>query len=447
MADPSRGASPGSELATIEHGTDVLRRRPRLRWVDTEGAREATVVGRTIAGSARDAGLTVAHRTVSRMHAELEPRDDGLWVRDLGSKNGTYIDDVRVEAGRAPEGGRLRFGSAVLTVSYDPLPEPVELWSTARFGPLVGRSAKMRELFARLARIAPTPSSVLVQGETGTGKELVARALHEASPRALEPFVVVDCAALPANLLESELFGHAKGAFPGASAAHAGAFEDAHGGTVFLDEIGELPLAVQPKLLRVLESRELRRLGETSHRPVDVRIVSATHRDLQRMVNTGAFREDLYFRLAVLVIDVPPLRERCDDIPLLLEHLMGEGSPGLAPALGAELAQRPWLGNVRELRNFAERARALGPKEALEMTDASAASALGVGGVGSTGAVEPPVSIDQPYREVRAAGIDHVEREYFRRLLERHGRNIAGVAAAAGVDRTYVYRLIRKHEL
>jgi DNA-binding NtrC family response regulator len=447
VPDPSEGASPSAELATLEHGTDVLRRRPRLCWTEPVGAREATIVGRTVAGSASDAGLTVAHRTVSRLHAELEPRDDGLWVRDLGSKNGTYIDDVRVEAGRAPEGGRLRLGSAVLTVSYDAVPEPVELWSTARFGPLVGRSAKMRELFARLARIAPTPSSVLVQGETGTGKELVARALHEASPRGLEPFVVVDCAALPANLLESELFGHAKGAFTGATSAHAGAFEDAHGGTVFLDEIGELPLAVQPKLLRVLESREVRRLGETSHRAVDVRIVSATHRDLQRMVNTGAFREDLYFRLAVLVIDVPPLREHSEDIPLLLEHLMGEGSPRVASALAAELAQRPWLGNVRELRNFAERARALGSKDALEMTDASGSSGGAIGGAGPAAVIEPPVSVDQPYRDVRAAGIEHVEREYFRRLLERHGRSIASVAAAAGVDRTYVYRLIRKHEL
>ena len=247
--------------------------------------------------------------TVSRLHAELDPRRDGLWVRDLGSRNGTFVNGVRVVSARVPDGGRVQLGAASITLLPSPTSVSVELWPDTRFGPLVGKSVAMRELFATLARVAAVDATVLVSGETGTGKELVAEAVHGASPRAGGPFVVVDCAALPDQLLQSELFGHARGAFTGAETARAGAIESANGGTVFLDEIGELPLAMQPALLRVLESRTVRRLGETAHRKVDVRFVSATHRDLRAMVTAGAFREDLYFRhRASLPLVVPPLR-------------------------------------------------------------------------------------------------------------------------------------------
>jgi two-component system response regulator GlrR len=441
MKQGPRGGEP-PEQPTIEHGSTVLRRRPRVRWTDARGAHERILEGRTLCGSAPDAGLPLADRTISRLHAELDPRDDGLWVRDLGSRNGTFIDDVRVESGRAPPGGKVRLGSTVLVVSYDAEPAAVELWSSERFGPLLGRSPAMRELFARLARVAPTDSSVLIHGETGTGKELVARAIHEASPRAGGPFVIVDCAALPENLLEAELFGHARGAFTGAASARAGAFEEAEGGTVFLDEIGELPLAVQPKLLRVLESRQVRRLGETAHRAVDVRFVSATHRDLRTMVNAGAFREDLYFRLAVLVVALPPLRQRPEDIPLLVEHMLRGDASSIGPGPMRELVGRPWLGNVRELRNFVERARALGPHEALAMTPAAAKP--------EAPGAEPssvPLDLDRPYKELREESLDAFERRYVTELLARHGRNVAAAAQAAGLDRTYIYRLIRKHDL
>jgi transcriptional regulator with GAF, ATPase, and Fis domain len=322
----------------------------------------------------------------------------------------------------------------------------------------------MRELFATLARLAPMDASALIHGETGTGKELVARAIHEASPRASGPFVVVDCAALPENLLDAELFGHTKGAFTGAVAARAGAIEAAEGGSVFLDEIGELPMSMQPKLLRALESRTVRRVGETAHREVDVRFISATHRDLLRMVSAGEFREDLYFRLSVLPVTVPPLRDRRDDIPVLVNHFLDQmGGRGLATDdLMRELVNRPWRGNVRELRNFVERARALGPAEALAMITQQvrpSSSSIETAAVADASAPGPAPSLpvrfegadpgmfEHGYRDFRESWIDAGEKEYIRRLLLRHNRNVSSAAKEAGVDRTYIHRLIRKHDL
>ncbi|HEY4116274.1 MAG TPA: sigma 54-interacting transcriptional regulator, partial [Byssovorax sp.] len=336
----------------------VTRARPAISIRDARGERAVTLDRLALVGSASGADLEIADATVSRLHAELEPRRDGLWVRDLGSRNGTFVNGVRVVSARVPEGGRVQLGAALITLLPSPTSVSVELWPDTRFGPLVGKSVAMRELFATLARVAAVDATVLVSGETGTGKELVAEAVHGASPRAGGPFVVVDCAALPDQLLQSELFGHARGAFTGAETARAGAIESASGGTVFLDEIGELPLAMQPALLRVLESRTVRRLGETAHRKVDVRFVSATHRDLRAMVAAGAFREDLYFRIAVLPLVVPPLRDRMDDVEPLLEHFLPRATDDARRELLAELLDRPWLGNVRELRNVVERASA-----------------------------------------------------------------------------------------
>jgi transcriptional regulator with GAF, ATPase, and Fis domain len=297
----------------------------------------------------------------------------------------------------------------------------------------------MRRLFARLARIAATDSSVLIMGETGCGKEVVARAIHAASPRHEQPLVVVDCAALPESLIEAELFGHAKGAFTGAGEPRAGAIEAADGGTVFLDEIGELSITVQPKLLRALEAREIRRVGETQHRSVDVRFLSATHRDLRQMVNAGAFREDLFFRLAVLLVQVPPLRERVEDIALLAECHQAPGAAPLSAELLAELEKRPWLGNVRELRNFVERVHALGADEALAMSPPAV--------LGPSGPPTDTPSLDGPYKQLRERWIDHFERSYFTALLARHEHDVAAAGREAGVDRTYVYRMIRRHGL
>jgi DNA-binding NtrC family response regulator len=420
-----------------------VSRKPIVTWSDARG-RHTREIGETLVlGGADGVELVIDDPAVSRLHAELEPLDSGLWVRDLESRNGTFVQGVRVSRACIPEDGHLRVGATDVTVSYAPQATPVEIWPEGRFGPMVGTSVPMRELFARLARVARSEATVLIQGETGTGKEVAARAIHEASPRAGEPFVIIDCGALPESLLEAELFGHARGAFTGAVEARAGAIEAADGGTVFLDEVGEVPLAMQPKLLRVLESRTVRRVGETAHRPVNVRFLSATNRDLRTMVNTRAFREDLYFRLAVLPVTIPPLRERPADILALVHHFLPKESlSAVTPQMVRELTARPWLGNVRELRNFVERALALGPREALEL------SAPALDSDAAQGQIRLPAALlTLPYKEVRERALLAIERDYVKGLLERHDRNISEAAEAAGLNRTYLYRLVAKHGL
>jgi transcriptional regulator with GAF, ATPase, and Fis domain len=421
-----------------------MRRDPSIHWSDDEGhARDKVIRERVIVGTAPSSDIVLVDRAVSRLHAELDPRDDGLWVRDLESRNGTFLEGIRVLAARIPHGGRVQLGRTELTVRYPAEPTAIELWPKNGFGGLVGASVNMRALFARLSRIAQSQATVLIEGETGTGKELAAKAIHDASPRAEGPFVVIDCGALPENLLEAELFGHAKGAFTGALGARTGAIEEADGGTVFLDEIGELPLNMQPKLLRVLESRMVRRLGETQHRAVDVRFISATHRDLRTMANNRAFREDLYFRLAVLPVTVPPLRERPGDLPLLIDHLLPKEARGaVSPDLLRELAGRPWLGNVRELRNFLERAATLGAPEALELAGQSPTRCEDV-----WRPKLPREMLELTLRELRELVVERVEREYLAHLLERCDRNVAKGAELAGLNRTYVYRLLSKYRL
>jgi transcriptional regulator with PAS, ATPase and Fis domain len=419
-----------------------LSRKPILSWTDARGRHSREVAETTVLGGADGVDLVVDDPAVSRLHAELELSDSGLWVRDLESRNGTFVQGVRVSKACIPEGGLLHVGSTDIRVSHAPEATPVEIWPDTRFGPMVGSSVPMRELFARLARVARSEATVLIQGETGTGKEVAARAIHESSPRAGEPFVIIDCGALPENLLEAELFGHTRGAFTGAVEARAGAIEAADGGTVFLDEVGEVPLNMQPKLLRVLESRTVRRVGETAHRPVNVRFLSATNRDLRTMVNTRAFREDLYFRLAVLPVTIPPLRERPADILSLVQHFLPKESlSAVTPQMVRELTARPWLGNVRELRNFVERALALGPSEALALSGAT-------GTPDSDAEVRLPAALlTLPYKEVRERALLAIERDYVKGLLERHDRNISAAAEAAGLNRTYLYRLVAKHGL
>jgi transcriptional regulator with GAF, ATPase, and Fis domain len=419
------------------------RRTASVRFVDAAGQHQQAILTPMILGSAAEAGVVVRDKTISRAHAAFEPRADGLWVKDLGSRNGTYIGDLRVESARIPDGARLRLGGMEITVTYAQTESLPEVWPEGRYGDLVARTAVMRELFSRIADVAMMNFSVLVTGETGTGKELVARALHDHSPAREGPFVVVDCAAMPSALLEAELFGHAKGAFTGANADRAGAIELADGGTVFLDEIGELPLELQPKLLRVLESKTVRRIGESNYRRMNVRFVSATHRDLRGMVAARNFRDDLFFRIAPVSVAIPSLRERRGDIPLLIDHFL---SPRTAMDLGQEalalINEHPWPGNVRELRNYCDRVRAFGfsrAKEALEenreMFEASS---------------ERParqISLEMPFKEFRERWIEDGERAYVLKALKEADGNIAAAARAAGVDRTYLFRLVRKYSV
>jgi two-component system, NtrC family, response regulator GlrR len=436
-------AAPSSTFETSAPGYDrrLLRCSPHLAWRDARGHHDQLVDRTLVLGTAEHVDLALADRAVSRLHAELDPRDSGLWVRDLGSLNGTFINGVRVASACIPEAGTLKVGGTELQVRYASEPHEIELWPEPEFGAMVGPSVVMRELFARLARVARSNSPVLITGETGTGKELAALALHDHSDRAGGPFVTVDCGALPESLLESELFGHDKGAFTGATAARAGAIESAEGGTVFLDEIGELPLALQPKLLRVIEARTIRRLGENHHRPVDVRFIAATHRDLKLMVSQGVFREDLYFRLAVLPICIPPLREHRQDIPALLARLLPPGSGlELTPSLLRELTDRPWLGNVRELRNVLERMAVLGQQEGQPDRPSAAAP-------GELTLDLPPEWAPLPYKAFRDRGYEALERAYLRGLLARFEYKISAAAEAAQIHRTYLHRLIRRYGL
>jgi len=305
--------------------------------------------------------LVLRDRLVSGHHFEIVVDDTGYRLRDLDSTNGTFVAGHRVRDLYLNPGTVIYAGESRLR--FEPLGDSVsiELSARDRFGELVGNSVVMRALYALLERVAATDASVLVTGETGSGKELVAEALHQHSPRADGPFVVVDCGSIPDNLIASELFGHERGAFTGAVSSHAGAFERAHGGTIFLDEIGELPLELQPNLLGVIERRQVRRLGGARSIPLDLRVVAATNRDLAGEMNRGTFRSDLFYRLAVVQVRVPPLRERPDDIPLLVDHFLellaagGAPLPPLSRETMESLRQHRFPGNVRELRNLIER--------------------------------------------------------------------------------------------
>jgi transcriptional regulator with GAF, ATPase, and Fis domain len=315
----------------------------------------------------------------------------------------------------------------------------------------------MREVFGLLERLAPTDATLLVGGETGTGKDLLARAAHAASPRARHPFIVVDCGAVVGTLIESELFGHEKGAFTGAIEARKGAFELAHKGTLFLDEIGELPLSLQPKLLRSLESRRIRRVGGEREIPVDIRVIAATHRNLRLEVERGKFREDLYFRLAVVPLHLPPLRERRDDVPLLAEQLLARlaTEPGAAPmSIGKEslmaLRAHDWPGNVRELRNVLERAalmsRAAGQTE-VRLVGLPALAAVGAAAKNAETSTAADFDPTKSYRETREIWETEFERRYVGWLLGRHSGNVSSAAREADMDRKHLHKLAKKHGL
>jgi DNA-binding NtrC family response regulator len=397
-----------------------------------------------VVGADRRCDLILEDDQVSRRHAELQVTPEGVRVRDLGSTNGTWWQGSRIADAVVPGGASIRIGSTSIRLSPGEAPTlpPSE---RSRFGGLVGRSLAMRELFAVLELAAPTDATVLVEGESGTGKELVARALHDHSARARVPLVVVDCSALTDTLLDSHLFGHVRGAFTGAATERKGAFVEADGGTVFLDEIGELPLAMQTKLLRVLEAQTVQPLG--SDRPVQVntRVVAATHRNLAEMVERKEFRFDLYYRLAVVHVQLPPLRDRPDDLPLLIEHFY-EGRGGTSgPIAGANLDTlrgHAWPGNVRELRNVLERAWALSPPGSpfaalrLWMQPGMAAPAR---------EDEAAVDTSLPFKEAKERWIDQFERRYLARVFEQHDGNITRAADYAGINRRHFRELLHKH--
>jgi DNA-binding NtrC family response regulator len=392
-------------------------------------------------GSGSDCDFVLTDRAVSRLHLLLRIEKNAIRVIDEGSRNGTTIDGTAVRDAYARPDSLIRIGNSTLRLRM--LSDIVEhpLSSSDHFGELRGRSVAMRLVFALLERVAPTGSTVLIEGETGTGKELVARGLHDASPRADDPFVVFDCSAVSSTLIESELFGHAKGAFTGAVVDRPGALEEAHGGTLFLDEIGELPFALQPKLLRAIERREVRRVGTNKPRRVDVRIVAATNRSLSYEVDRGRFREDLYYRLAVVPVRLPPLRERLEDIPLLVQHfeteLAGEARSRvrLPDTVVAAFAAQSWPGNVRELRNAVERALSIGVPE----HTAPGGSLVGLTPVG--------VSLEVPLLVGRERLAEAYVKEYIALALKETGGNVSRAAEIAGVGRKFMQMAMKRYGL
>jgi DNA-binding NtrC family response regulator len=410
------------------------------------------VVGTTpcIVGRGDHCQVVVRDPQVSVSHCELLATEGGLRVRDLDSRNGTFVHQARIESRGAvylTADARLKCGQTwfALRVSR---PEAVPVSVLPAYGPLVGRSAAMRRIYAQITKIGPHEVNVLVTGETGTGKELVAQAIHFASRRQAGPFVIVDCTTIPASLAESRLFGHEKGSFTGAVARQTSPFVDASGGTLFFDELGELPADVQPKLLRALEARQIQSVGSTRYQPIDVRVVAATRRDMHAEMNAKRFRDDLYYRFAQVIIELPPLRKRLEDIPDLIARFLGDrGDPG-----GMERIDKPsldrllhhdWPGNVRELRNVLLAADAHsngGPIEVAEFLSGHGARRVGLrDGRGCAGAAS--------FQDQRRELLESFERRYFADLHKESGGNISEMSRRSGLERATVRQYLTRHGL
>jgi len=493
-------------------GRASARRLRRSRWVIVDGpdrgrAHEMTSA-RMVIGRSAVCDLHLNDRAVSNTHAEVEAIEGGWVLRDLGSTNGCFLGDVRLREVVLPIGARVRVGQTTLQVEPAAGVVEIALSTDDRFHDLVGRSVAVRRVFGELERVAQLDLTVLVTGETGTGKELVARALHRASKRANGPLVVQDCSAIPRDLVESVLFGHERGAFTGAHERRPGSFEQADKGTLFLDEVGELESSLQPKLLRVLEQREVRRVGGDRTVHVDVRVVAATNRDLRAMAANGTFREDLYYRLGVVPIELPPLRTRREDIPLLATSLL-EGFCTRNPELGPRrftqgsldrLSEMSWPGNVRELRNVVERAASLAdaaditaddllpwspgrhavpvstpvsapvsapaPATATATAPATAPASATTAPSAASTALVPPGTAETPatprmtasggldatlaalpFKDAKARVLEVFEPAYLAALLERHAGNITRSATAAGLTRYHLRELCKRYNL
>jgi transcriptional regulator with GAF, ATPase, and Fis domain len=440
----------GDELLhtiTSTRQTSLQRRRASLLVVTGRDAgKRHDFDGRARIGARELAELVLTDPKVSGLHCEIVCGDE-LRVRDLASKNGTFLGGFRVMEAVVPPGETIVVGDTRIRVVPTAEVVDVPLHKSDDFFGIIGQSPAIRALTARLERLCATDTTVLVTGETGSGKERVAEALHLGSRRAQKPLEVVDCGSLPPSLIEAELFGYERGAFTGAVARAAGAFERAHTGTLFLDEIGELPLDLQPKLLRALESRTVRRLGGARAIEVDVRVVAATNRDLAMEVNRGRFREDLFYRLAVVTLAMPPLRERTDDVPLLAVHLLREMGIDPASCLSVEslaaLQRYDWPGNVRELRNMLERAAVLMEPLTLGEPRPDPLTAAPAPAAAPAVAIDPSV----PLRVAKQRAIEELERAYVAALLPACDGNVSEMARRMGMDRMSIHRLLRRLKL
>ena len=447
-----------SETKVIKSGeqpTTLLL--PRCKLVVMEGedsSLEATVdKGVITIGTSDRADMILKDDTVSRMHAEIQKTKEGYLLKDLGSTNGTFVGGLKVKEAFLSTGSIIKVGKT--KIKFIPKDETLEIYPSKKssFGDIVGKSLEMRRVFGILEKVAPTNVSVVIIGETGTGKELVAKAIHANSKRAKKPFVVFDCSAVAETLIESELFGHEKGSFTGATATRQGAFEVADGGTIFLDEIGEMNLDMQPKLLRALEQGEIKRVGADRPRYVDVRVVCATNRDLKEEAKKGRFREDLFFRISVVQINIPPLRKRMDDLEMLVKHFLDENLKGgdenkktvteISEDALRLLHDYSWPGNIREIKNAVDRATSFCDGTTIQVKDLPEYLRERSVITGS----HPKVDGALPFKEAKERWVESFERDYLIELLRKNNLNISKAAKEAGIDRKSVQRLLKKYNL
>ena len=415
-------------------------------------------------GATDDNDLVIGDDTVSRNHCRIFMEGDNYLISDKESTNGTFVNRVRVREAYLKPDHIVQIGKT--EVRFAPIDEKLRIVPSAnkRYGDIIGGNAKMREIYAILEKVSPTDATIVVEGETGTGKEVVARTIHQQSRRREGPFIVFDCSAVPENLIESELFGHEKGSFTGAITTRQGVFEMANGGTVFLDELGELQLELQPKLLRVLEQREVKRVGGSKSAKVDVRVVAATNRDLEEEVRAGRFREDLFYRLSVVRLYLPPLRERKEDIEPLLQHFLGAGHfnrnrdgaarvAEFSPSAMERIMAYDWPGNVRELHNVVERAVSFCEGSSIEVHDLPDHVALATAGRVLTGRGAGPrdapanAEINGTFKDAKEQWVSSFERDYIEHLLRKNNNNISHAAREADIDRKYFRKLMKKYEI
>lgn len=448
-----------TQLLSVEESKDVVSlRKCQLRVLSGPDEKKKFDLNQKLMnlGKKEDNDIVLLDNTISRRHVSIEMADDFYVLRDLNSTNGTYINGMRVKEVFLTPGDIIKIGNTELEFTAFDEKVRVEPSPHTQFGEMVGKSQKMRQIFGLLEKIAPSLATVIVEGETGTGKELVAKAIHQFSNRKDKPFVVFDCSAVAPNLIESELFGHEKGAFTGALKQRKGAFEAAFGGTIFLDEIGELGIDLQPKLLRALEQREIKRVGGNDRIPLDVRVICATNRDLKAEVEAGNFREDLYYRLSVVKVHLPALRERPEDIPLIVQKFLEQGRFNLQPdgelriksvsddALRM-LQRYQWPGNVRELANVVERAASMA--DGGELNGASLAFVFQE----ADQHVEPTerLSIDTslPFKEAKQKVVEIFEKDYLEDLLSRNDFNVSKASRDAKIDRKHLRNLLKKYEI
>jgi DNA-binding NtrC family response regulator len=433
---PSTGQGPRCQLVVVE-GPD-------------QGRATRLDAGDTTVGTGSECDLRLTDNRVSSRHMSVRASGERFLVRDLGSKNGVVYEGSLVSEATVPVGATLKLGKSFVRIQPIALPLQVEPSQSRRLGELVAESLAMREVFAVLELAAASDTTILLEGETGTGKELAARAIHEASARRKGPFVAVDCGALPETLLESELFGHVRGAFTGATGQRGGAFLRAHGGTVFLDEMAGISATVQARLLRVIEERAVKPVGADDARKVDLRIVAASRDDLEVRVAGGEFRADLFYRLSVIRVALPPLRARREDIGAIVAELMRRRGvePGLVAGDNLDaLMAHDWPGNVRELRNVIDRAIALTPgaQGFAELRLSLAADSERMAGAGVDGVL--PVRTDLAYSQAKQAVLHVFERRYLADVLARCQGNISETARQTGLDRKHLRTLLRKHDL